>query len=146
MRREESWMEEALADVNDVEKEEALLKRLDQSLLKHVAAVTTGDGHPTIEELYKLAPLISTHEYLSEHAFVKEDLDALLRFQDPLEVVATCAEVGNPIVEIFLEDCLEEGRAEERFPLVDKAPTQAKPQAKTSQTRKNRSAGRHQGR
>ena len=26
-----------------------------------------------------------------------------LSFQDPLEVVATCAEVGSPIVEIFLE-------------------------------------------
>ena len=138
MRGEESWMDEALADVNDVEKEEALLKRLDQSLLKHVAAVTTGDGHPTIEELYKLAPLISTHEYLSEHAFVKEDLDALLQFQDPLEVVATCAEVGSPIVEIFLEDCLEEGRAKERFPLVEAQTSSHGAKASAKQPAKNR--------
>ena len=68
----------------------------------------------------------------------EEDLDALLRFQDPLEVVATCAEVGNPIVEIFLEDCLEEGRAEERFPLVEAQTSSHGAKASAKQPAKNR--------
>lgn len=137
--KEEYQSAAALDERSDFEKEEALLERLDQCLMQHVAAVTTGDGHPTIAELYKLAPLISTHEYLSERAFLTEELNALLRFQDPLEVVAVCAEVGNPIVEIFLEDCLEEGRAEERFPLVEAQTSSHGAKASAKQPVKSRS-------
>ena len=140
---------DALTDRSPDEKEEILLERLDHCLMNHVNAVVGQDGHPTIAELYALAPLISTHEYLSGHGFATEEVDALLRFQDPLEVVAACGEVGNPIAELFLEGCLKRGRAEERFPLVNThsgARAEQSARAKTSQTRKNRSAGRNQGR
>ena len=103
-----------------VDREETLIRRLDECLLRHAEALTAGGGHPTIPELHKLAPLISVHEYLTgQHGFDGAEVEALLRFEDPLEVIASCAGVGSPIVDMDICFYLERSNAEDCFPLVN---------------------------
>lgn len=96
-----------------------LLVRLDECLLEHAAALNGKDG-PTIKGVYNLQGLSEIHYYLKvEHEFNPAEVEALLRFADPLEVAMCCWE-DNPHEHSFpICELLKETRAYERFPMAD---------------------------
>lgn len=79
--------------MNNIEREGIILleDRLDESLLKHAAAMSRDS--PTIVEIYQLQGLAEIHCYLKAvHETTPDEAEALLRFADPLEVAYACWE------------------------------------------------------
>ena len=78
------------------EGKELLWRRLDASLRRHAKTLGNGDGLPDIADIYRVQEMAEIHCYLkTEHLFTPMEVNALLRFADPLEVAAACWE-ENP--------------------------------------------------
>ena len=78
------------------EGKELLWRRLDASLRRHAKTLGNGDGLPDIADIYRVQEMAEIHCYLrTEHLFTPMEVNALLRFADPLEVAAACWE-QNP--------------------------------------------------
>ena len=78
------------------EGKELLWRRLDASLRRHAKTLSNGDGLPDIADIYRVQEMAEIHCYLkTEHLFTPMEVNALLRFADPLEVAAACWE-QNP--------------------------------------------------
>ena len=78
------------------EGKELLWRRLDASLRRHAKTLGNGDGLPDIADICRVQEMAEIHCYLkTEHLFTPMEVNALLRFADPLEVAAACWE-QNP--------------------------------------------------
>ena len=96
-----------------------LIRRLDECLLKHYDGVGRNLG---LDSLHTLGYLIATHEYLTKaYRFSEDEISLLLRFEDPLEVAAECAEIGNTLHDINLQFYMERANPEESYPMVNGA-------------------------
>ena len=114
-----------------------LIRRLDECLLKRYDGV---GRNPGLGSLHTLGYFIAMHEYLTgEHCFSEEEVSRLLRFEDPLEVAAECAEIGNTLHDINLQFYMERANPEESFPMVNGA---ASLDASRKTPRKDRTAAR----
>ena len=103
----------------ELDTQKLLFERLDQSLWDHAHALVNKKGVPDISDIYKLADLADRHHYLRvNHQFTPAEVDALLKFKDPLVVADACwseNEHGGtfPICEI-----MDEIDAYNRFPMT----------------------------
>ena len=103
----------------DYEAKRPLVKQIDQSLLKHAAALGSKEGGPELTDVYRLQGLAETHRYLRwKHEFQPGEVEALLRFDDPLVVARRCWEARDPEKGFPICDLLQESKAYERFPLL----------------------------
>ena len=70
-----------------------LMERLDDCLKVHADLLDSQD----IGSIYELQDLAQLHYYLKvEHPFTPAEVEALLSFQDPLEVARWCKEEKHP--------------------------------------------------
>ena len=94
-----------------------LMERLDDCLKVHADLLDSQD----IGSIYELQDLAQLHYYLKvEHPFTPAEVEALLSFQDPLEVARWCKEENTHAHSFPICELLNEIRAYERF-----APAQA---------------------
>lgn len=102
------------------EAKQNLLARLDECLLEHAKALSSGDGMPDIADVYKLQDLSELHYYLKvEHVFTPAEVEALLQFKDPLDVARWCKEENTHKHSFPICELLQEIKAYQRFPLSD---------------------------
>ena len=75
---------------------ELLWRRLDESLRRNAKALGNGEDLPDIADIYRIQEMSELHCYLkTAHSFTPMEVNALLRFADPLEVAVACME-QNP--------------------------------------------------
>lgn len=92
-----------------------LFERLDECLKAH-ADMLAGDNIGAIYELQELAEL---HYYLkAEHEFTPAEVEALLEFQDPLDVARWCKKDNTHAHSFPICELLQEINAYERFELA----------------------------
>lgn len=106
----------------DYEVKRPLMRRIDNALLEHAAALGTKEGGPNIGDVYHLQGLAEIHCYLkTEHHFTPDEVTALLQFSDPLTVAMECWEERDLEKDFQICALLHTIDAYERFPLVDPA-------------------------
>ena len=89
-----------------------LMERLDDCLKVHADLLDSQD----IGSIYELQDLARLHYYLKvEHPFTPSEVEALLSFQDPLEVARWCKEENTHAHSFPICELLNEIRAYERF-------------------------------
>ena len=117
------------------ERESLLFKRLDESLLRHTAGL--GDC-PSIPDIHDMGGYIQMHLYLTDgYEFDLAETERLLRFEDPLEVALSCAEMDASNLERNrLTVYLDRREAEKWFPVREEAPRQQAEAAKKQGVRK----------
>ena len=120
------------------EKESLLFSRLDESLLRRVAGL---ESYLSIEEIHDVGAYIYMHQRLTDgYEFDVAETERLLRFEDPLEVALSCAEMdASNLDRNRLTFYLDRRRAEESFSLADAVPPAEAPRQQT-QAAKKRSA------
>ena len=103
------------------EKESLLFSRLDESLLRRVAGL---ESCLSIEEIHDVGAYIYMHQRLTDgYEFDVAETERLLRFENPLEVALSCAEMdASNLDRNRLTFYLDRRRAEELFPLADAVP------------------------
>ena len=123
------------------EKESLLFSRLDESLLRHVADL--GDC-ASIPDIHDMGSYIYAHQLLTEeYHFDIAETERLLRFEDPLEVALSCAEMdASNLTRRNLTFYMDRARAEENFPLADAVPPA---EALRQQTESERKRGARKG-
>lgn len=96
-----------------------LIDRLDECLLNRASELCADRAALTVRDVYELQGLAELHAYLQiEHEFTAAEVEALLRFADPLEAASACWE-DNPHEYSFpICELLNELHALERFPLA----------------------------
>lgn len=96
------------------------MDRLDKNLLDYAATLGSKEGGPEILDVYQLGALAERHYYLKvEHPFTPDEVEALLQFAGPLEVVQACWEDNSHPYSFPICAMLEEINAWERFPLAE---------------------------
>ena len=118
------------------EKESLLFSRLDESLLRRVAGL---ESYLSIEEIYDVGGYIRMHQCLTEaYQFDISETERLLKFEDPLEVALSCAEMdASNLDRNRLTFYLDRRRAEESFPLADAVPPAETPRQQTQAAKKH---------
>lgn len=101
---------------------EKLLDQLDQSLLNHAKSLSAGEG-PGIADVYHLQSLAELHCYLKTvHQFDSAEVEALLKFADPLAAANLCWEENPHEYSFPIRELLKESNAYERLPLAEPTP------------------------
>ncbi|MBP5718477.1 MAG: hypothetical protein J6X53_05800, partial [Abditibacteriota bacterium] len=120
------------------EKESLLFSRLDESLLRHAEDI---GSCPSVTDLHDIGGYIYAHQYLTDgYEFDVAETERLLKFEDPLEVALSCAEMdASNLNRNRLTFYLDRRKAEESFPLADAVPPTEAPRRQT-QAAKKRSA------
>lgn len=96
-----------------------LIARLDECLMEHFEALKGQDGGAGIKDLYELQDLAAVHYYLKvEHEFTPAEVEALLQFEDPLDVARWCREDNTHKHSFPICELLHEINAYQRFPQV----------------------------
>ncbi|NBH74110.1 hypothetical protein D3Z51_19335 [Clostridiaceae bacterium] len=91
------------------------MERLDENLRYHAETV----DHLDIGSIYYLQGLSEVHYYLkAEHEFTPAEVEALLSFQDPLDVARWCWEENTHEHSFPICNLLKEIQAEQKFPKV----------------------------
>lgn len=99
-----------------------LMEKLDDCLIGHAEGLCAW-GTPSIAALYHFQELAELHCYLkTAHTFTAAEVEALLRFDDPLEVAAACWEENPHEYSFPICELLEELHAYEKFPLAQADP------------------------
>ena len=95
-------------------------RRLDACLMEWFKAA---GRQPGFETLHELGHHIAMHEYLTgDHPLETEEINRLLRFQDPLEVAVDCAK-GYDFREMDMGFLMDRSGPEETYPMtVDAMP------------------------
>lgn len=89
-----------------------LMERLDECLKVHADMLDAQN----IGSIYELQRLSELHYYLKvEHVFTPAEVEALLSFQDPLDVARWCWEENNHEHSFPICDLLKEIDAEQKF-------------------------------
>lgn len=100
-----------------------LMRRLDECLLEHAGSIIVG-GQPMIKDVYELQGLSELHYYLkAEHGFTPAEVEALLDFEDPLNVARWCWEENTHKHSFPICELLEKIGAYGRFELYPQAPS-----------------------
>ena len=117
------------------ERESLLFERLDESLLRHTAGL--GDC-PSIPDIHDMGGYIQMHLYLTDgYEFDLAETERLLRFEDPLEVALSCAEMDASNLERNrLTVYLDRREAEKWFPVREKAPPAEAPRQQAEAAKK----------
>ena len=118
-------------------KESLLFSRLDESLLRHAEDI---GSCPSVTDLHDIGGYIYAHQYLTEeYQFDISETERLLKFEDPLEVALSCAEMdASNLKRQSLASYMDRARAEENFPLADVVPQEEeRPSNKAKQSRRN---------
>lgn len=90
-----------------------LMERLDECLKVHANMLDAQD----IGRIYELQGLAELHYYLkAEHEFTPAEVEALLAFQDPLDVARWCWEENTHEHSFPICELLKEIQAEQKFP------------------------------
>ena len=112
-----------------------LFSRLDESLLRHVAGL---GNCASIPDIHDMGSYIYMHQRLTDgYEFDLAETERLLRFEDPLEVALSCAEMDASNLERNrLTVYLDRHEAEKWNPLRDDAPRQQTETAKKRSARK----------
>lgn len=93
-----------------------LMERLDECLKVHADMLDAGN----IGSIYELQGLSELHYYLkAEHEFTPAEAEALLSFQDPLDVARWCWEENTHEHSFPICDLLKEIQAEQKFPMIE---------------------------
>ena len=123
-----------------LEKESLLFSRLDESLLRHAEDL---GSCPSVTDLHDIGGYIYAHQYLTEeYQFDISETERLLKFEDPLEVALSCAEMdASNLKRQSLASYMDRARAEENFPLADVAPPAEAPRQQPEAAKK-RGAGK----
>ena len=96
-----------------------LMEKLDDCLVDHAEGLCAW-GTPSIATLYHFQELAELHCYLkTAHTFTAAEVEALLRFDDPLEVAAACWEENPHEYSFPICELLEHIKAKENFPLAE---------------------------
>ena len=99
-----------------------LMEKLDDCLVDHAEGLCAW-GTPSIATLYHFQELAELHCYLkTAHTFTAAEVEALLRFDDPLEAAAACWEENSHEYSFPICELLEELHAYEKFPLAKADP------------------------
>ncbi len=97
-----------------------LLERLDDCLKVHADMLDAEN----IGAIYELQDLAELHYYLKvEHEFTPAEVEALLEFQDPLDVARWCREDNTHTHSFPICELLKEINAYERFTKADPVPS-----------------------
>ena len=97
-----------------------LLERLDDCLKVHADMLDAEN----IGAIYELQDLAELHYYLKvEHEFTPAEVEALLEFQDPLDVARWCKEDNTHTHSFPIRELLKEINAYERFTKADPVPS-----------------------
>jgi len=108
----------------ELEAKQLLMKKLDESLLRH-AQELCAERQPTIADVYRLQELAEVHCYLkTAHEFDPAEVEELLHFADPLSVAANCWEENTREYSFPICALLMETNAWERFPPAEWEPPQ----------------------
>lgn len=92
-----------------------LMERLDECLKVHADMLDAQD----IGSIYELQGLSQLHYYLkTEHEFTPAEVEALLAFQDPLDVARWCWEENTHEHSFPICDLLKEVQAKQKFPML----------------------------
>ena len=92
-----------------------LMERLDECLKVHADMLDAEN----IGSIYELQGLSELHYYLkAEHEFTPAEVEALLSFQDPLDVARWCREENTHEHSFPICDLLKEIQAEQKFPMI----------------------------
>lgn len=92
-----------------------LMERLDECLKVHADMLDAEN----IGSIYELQGLSELHYYLkAEHEFTPVEVEALLSFQDPLDVARLCREENTHEHSFPICDLLKEIQAEQKFPMI----------------------------
>ena len=98
--------------------QDMLDRRLDACLMERFKAA---GRQPGFETLHELGHHIAMHEYLTgEHPLETEEINRLLRFQDPLEVAVDCAK-GYDFREMDMGFLMDRSGPEETYPMTVEA-------------------------
>ena len=118
-----------------LEKEGLLFSRLDESLLRHAEDL---GNCPSVTDLHDIGGYIYAHQYLTEeYQFDISETERLLKFEDPLEVALSCAEMDTSnLKRQSLASYMDRARAEENFPLADVAPPAEAPRQQPEAAKK----------
>ena len=118
-----------------LEKESLLFSRLDESLLRHAEDI---GSCPSVTDLHDIGDYIYAHQYLTEeYQFDISETERLLKFEDPLEVALSCAEMdASNLKRQSLASYMNRAQAEENFPLADVVPSAEAPRQQTESERK----------
>lgn len=102
--------------------QQKLWAKLDESLLNHAKALSTADS-PQIVQVYGLQVLAEVHCYLKTvHQFDPAEVEALLKFNDPLAAASVCWEENTHEYSFPICDLLRETGAKDRLPLAEPEP------------------------
>ena len=100
-----------------------LMERLDDCLKVHADLLDSQD----IGSIYELQDLAQLHYYLKvEHPFTPAEVEALLSFQDPLEVARWCKEENTHAHSFPICELLEKIGAYHKFDQVSSGPGRSK--------------------
>lgn len=112
-----------------------LYKRLDDCLLEHAEAIC-GNGRPAIKDVYELQLLSEVHDYLKTgHEFTAAETEALLQFQDPLNVTRWCWEENTHKYSFPICELLQKIHADQKFSKVTDGAEEQKRKYKELMTR-----------
>ena len=107
------------------EAHDLLMRRLDENL-KDYAEQRLGergeDGRPIIGNLYQLQGMTEVHYLLkAEHPFTPQEVNELLKFQNPLEVAHACWEENPDRYAFDICRIIERNQFERTFAKIDPA-------------------------
>ena len=119
-----------------LERESLLFSRLDESLLRHAKDI---GSCPSVTDLHDIGGYIYAHQFLTEeYRFNIAETERLLKFEDPLEVALSCAEMdASNLARNRLTFYLDRRKAEESFPLADAVPPAETPRRQTQAAKKH---------
>ena len=100
-----------------------LMLRLDESLQRYANQVMEPRGEnglPLIGNIYLLQGMAEVHYFLkAEHPFTPQEVNALLKFEDPLAVAYACWEENQEQYLFDICRILDERQVGRNFPLAD---------------------------
>ena len=107
------------------EAQDLLMRRLDENL-KDYAEQRMGergeDGRPIIGNLYQLQGMTEVHYLLkAEHPFTPQEVNELLKFQEPLEVARACWEENPDRYAFDICKIIKRNHYERTFAQIDPA-------------------------
>ena len=98
---------------------ELLLQKLETSLQEHAKALGQASGAPDLGKIYELKEMTVLYQYLSdEHELTQKEADALLAFENPMEVALACWESNTAQYGFDICDIMEAINCWADYPLA----------------------------
>ena len=108
-----------LDDKERFEKHVELITRLGECMIQRLLAVSEKNNGEKLDAAHAIRDYLNVHYHLvKEHTFTDAEVDALLKFADPLEVAVACWE-ANTSADFDICDMLDKINAKADYPLAD---------------------------